>query len=115
VTVKQNKARGVHGEYRVRNAIRAQGIRCERTGLMTVEEGEKRPDLKISTTDIYMTNPIMGEVKTKEKFPGWLKDAMEQGKLVFLNEVGGEIKVMLDLEEWAALHRVYYFGEEPDV
>jgi hypothetical protein len=118
VSARQNKKRGDRGEYKVRDALRKRGIQCKRTGLETVEEGEKRPDLRISTwPDGIMRQPIPAEVKTRESFPQWLLDAMDQscGGPVFLNEVGAfdeDIKVLLTLDDYVELFKRYYHDPE---
>jgi hypothetical protein len=119
VSAKQNKARGTRGELKVRDALRKRGIQCKRTGLITVEEGEKRPDLEISTVPGgWMSGRReTGEVKTRESFPRWLEEAMDQacGGPVFLNEVGGfqeDVKVLLDLDTYVAMFKALHWGSD---
>ena len=111
--VRKNKDRGDRGEYKVRDAIRARGIWCVRAGLMTVEEGERRPDLKVSTLPgSHVRQHIMGEVKTRKGLK-WLEEAFEQREIVFQNTDGMEPKVCMTMDLWAEMHRCFHFGD-PD-
>jgi hypothetical protein len=108
----KNRDRGTIGERKVRDRVRAQGIACERTGLMTVAPGERRPDLKVSTLPMgVMGRPVMAEVKTR-KGVKWLIDAFEQGEIVFVNTDREEPIACMSMDQFGIFWRNLYFGDD---